>query len=450
VAAAGGTAELLVDIDPATSVDFHAPSWLPNGDLLYITHWNSEKDSSGRRRTFVTVFDGRQQIPVAGSLGNDEASAIVAPTGEFLFLREGANAGLWSVPYDMTQRSVVGTPVLAAPEAVSVSVSQDGSLLYVEGSGGDENRELVWVDRSGKLIEAEGSGHAGLAGATLSPDGRRVAFTAQDRRNTDIWVRDLARKTETRLTFTGDAEGRPEWLASSSRLAYTRVQNMQGRIFAVNADGSGEQREFAPAAGMGAAANSFSVSSDGTWAVRIVDERGIGRLRAGPVLPDGSLGGLRLLLKLEPEPDIQDTIISPDGKLLAYVTNDPRQAVSLFLTRFPEGVGRWQIGADGGRAPRWARDSGELFFMSGDGPSRRTMVSVKVDPAHDPPVGEVTRLFELGGSLELDMSDSNRFDVTADGRRFLFVRPAGRTGGASRRIVLVQNWRAEFEKDRAR
>ena len=128
----------------------------------------------------------------------------------------------------------------------------------------------------------------------------------------------------------------------------------------------------------------------------------------------------------------------------------PRQAVDLFLTRFPEGVGQWQVGTEGGRTPRWAKDSGVLFFIAGSGPSRRAMVSVKFDSAQDPPLGEATRLFEMGGGLELDMSDSSRFDVTAAGRRFLFVRPAGRTGGAPQRMVLVQNWRAELKKDGAR
>jgi Tol biopolymer transport system component len=452
VAAGGGPAELFVDIDPATTVDFHAPSWLANGDLLYITHWNSLKDGSGRSRAFLTVFDGKQQIPVTGDLGNDEAAAIVAPTGELLFLRAGANPGLWSVPYDLTRRRVDGTPVVISPEAVSMSVSEDGSLLYIEGSVGEERRELVWVDRSGKVIEVVGPGHAGLSGVALSPDGRRVAFSAQDGGSQDIWVRDLARGTETRLTFSGDSVGQPEWLASSSRLAYINVKglNLQGRIFAVNADGSGGQREFAPAAGMGASANSFNVAPDGRSAVRIVDERGIGRLRVGPIGPDGSLGGLRPLLSLEPEPDIQDANISPDGKLLAYVTNDPRRAVDLFLTRFPEGVGQWQVGTEGGRTPRWAKDSGELFYVAGSGPSRRAMVSVRVDPAQDPPLGEATRLFEFGGGGELDLSDGNRFDVTPDGKRFLFVRPAGRAGGTPQRMVLVLNWREELKKDGAR
>jgi dipeptidyl aminopeptidase/acylaminoacyl peptidase len=167
------------------------------------------------------------------------------------------------------------------------------------------------------------------------------------------------------------------------------------------------------------------------------------------MLKNGSVGDLRPILELEPEPDIQDAVLSPDGRLLAYVTNEPGQAVDLFLTRFPAGVGRWQVGTEGGRTPRWARDSRELFFVAGSGPSRRTMVAVRVDSSQDPPLGEVTRLFDLGGDLELDLSDSNRFDVTPDGRRFLFARPVGRNVG-HQRLLLVQNWRAELGKEVAR
>ena len=73
--------------------------------------------------------------------------------------------------------------------------------------------------------------------------------------------------------------------------------------------------------------------------------------------------------------------------------------------------------------------------MAGSGPSRRSMVSVKVDSALDPPLGESTRLFELGAGGELDMADGNRFDVTADGKRFLFVRAAEfRFGNRSGRL----------------
>jgi eukaryotic-like serine/threonine-protein kinase len=450
VVADGGAAEVLVDADPATIIDFHSPSWLANGDLLYVTHWKTDRDSSGKPKLGISVFDGKRQIPVAGDFEDSDESPIVASTGELLFLRRGSNPGIWAAPYEMKQHRLRGPAILVAPGASSISVSNDGSLLYIGGSEGEERRELVWLDRSGRVVEVLGSGHAGITGVALSPDGNRVAFSAQDGGTAAIWVRDLVRGTETRLTFDGGLQGRPAWLASSSRLAYTQVTDLQARVFAVNADGSGGQTDFAPATGLGTSAATFSVAPDGKRAVRIVDERGRGRLRIGPVLPEGRLGDLQPFLDLEPEPDVKEACISPDGRLLAYVTLDAGQVSKLFLTRFPNAVGRWQVSLEEGRTPRWAHDGQELFFIVGSGVARRSVVSVRVDSSQDPPIGEVTHLFDLGTDPELEMSNSGQFDVAADGRRFLFVRPAGRAGGASQRMVLVQNWRAEFNKTRQR
>jgi hypothetical protein len=78
------------------------------------------------------------------------------------------------------------------------------------------------------------------------------------------------------------------WLASSTRLGYLEHRDLMGRIVAVNADGSGAQQEMAPAAGLGALGTALSLTADGRWAVRVVDERGLGRLRLAPVLPDGA------------------------------------------------------------------------------------------------------------------------------------------------------------------
>lgn len=39
VKAEGGIPALLLEADPDRRIDFHYPSWLPNGDLLYLVHW---------------------------------------------------------------------------------------------------------------------------------------------------------------------------------------------------------------------------------------------------------------------------------------------------------------------------------------------------------------------------------------------------------------------------
>jgi eukaryotic-like serine/threonine-protein kinase len=292
-----------------------------------------------------------------------------------------------------------------------------------------------------------GPGRAGLSHPTLSPDGRRIAFGAGPLNNGDIWVHDLGRGTETRLTFGAEDDWAPTWL-SPTRVAYIQMAGLSsgvsGRILAVNADGSGEQQVIAPEAPLGAAPSALAMAPGGRTALQIVDERGHGRLRVAEIQPDGRLGPLQRILRIEPEPDVSEAGVSPDGRLLAYVTDNPGLP-ELFLTRFPSGEGRWQVTTDAARNPHWVRETGELLFSTGL--REDTLFSVKVDPAQDPPLGSPSELFRLdtadrpGSSYRYGWTD---FDVTADGRRLLVVRPGA--GATARRMVLVQNWLAEFRK----
>jgi serine/threonine protein kinase len=58
VAASGGSSTTLVDVDPATQIDFHCPTWLPNGELMYISHFAEPADTSDSGRT-GSLFDGQ-------------------------------------------------------------------------------------------------------------------------------------------------------------------------------------------------------------------------------------------------------------------------------------------------------------------------------------------------------------------------------------------------------
>ena len=50
----------------------------------------------------------------------------------------------------------------------------------------------------------------GLNAPALSPDGKRVAYAAEDNGAGEIWVQDLAGGTRTRLTFTPADESQPD------------------------------------------------------------------------------------------------------------------------------------------------------------------------------------------------------------------------------------------------
>jgi hypothetical protein len=435
VAAEGGAPALMFDIDAAEMIDFHAPSWLPNGDLLHVVHWKEGTDEKGARRITLGVFDGTKRIPVPDEIVAGNGMPTVA-AGQLLFVRRDANAGIWAVPYDVGRRRVTGEAGLVAAGAASISVSEDGSLLYMEGGDEEGLHQMVWVDRSGKVLETIGTAHPGLSQVALSPDGRRIAFGTISAGNEDIWVHDLVRRIDTRITFSGSRETAPSWIGSN-RLTYVEVDSMKSRVYAVNADGSGGRSLIASPAGVGR--QDAYLAPAGSPALRLTDEGGHRRLRIAAVLADGTLGPPEPFLRFQPEPDIGDVRLMPSGRLLAYSTNDPGQP-DVFLTRYPSGEGQWQVSTEGGRQPRWASGSGELFYIGGAGPSRRAVVVVRIDPSQDPPVEASTRLFDIDPGL-LRFGEMP-YDPTPDGTRFLMVREYSGARSRPRRMVLVQNWEA--------
>jgi hypothetical protein len=438
VPAPGGPPRLLIDIDPRQIVDFHAPCWLPNGDLMYVVHWSDHGDSASGHPHDLEVFAHGKHFAIAGAYG-DESQALVTRSGRLLFVRRDANAGIWAVDYDLNAHRKLGEPLLVASGARSVSAANDGSLLYVEENDQQTPIELGWVDRSGRFVSSLGSVHPGLDDLAISPDGQKVAFSAVQDGQRDIWVHDIARVVDTRLTFAKTEDTMPHWWGAD-RLVYgekaTRGQ-MQTRLMVTNADGSGGAGQLAGDAG--SSQQSVQWIAGSPQALRTIDERGHARMRLSALLPDGTLDAPQPFARFTPEPDVGSDALSPNGKLVAYDSNDPQPEV--FLTRFPSGEGQWQVSSEGGRGPRWASGTGALYYVAGTGAATRSMVEVKIDYAHDPPVGATTHLFDFDPAWNTN-GRSPSFAVNPDGQRFLITRPALQASTRPARMILVQNWEA--------
>jgi Tol biopolymer transport system component len=129
--------------------------------------------------------------------------------------------------------------------------------------------------------------------------------------------------------------------------------------------------------------------------------------------------------------------ISPDGRYVAYVSNESGGA-EIYLTKIPTGEGKWQVSVNHGAFPNWSRAGYEIVYRNDD---TIMSVSVKTDPT--PILGTPQILFKAD---EKGVSVRQRaYDLTPDGKHFITVKPLEKPLGRDQ-IVVVTNWHSEFDK----
>jgi Tol biopolymer transport system component len=105
--------------------------------------------------------------------------------------------------------------------------------------------------------------------------------------------------------------------------------------------------------------------------------------------------------------------ISPDGRWLAYESNDSGQ-FQIFVRPFPNvNTGLWQVSTGGGTQPLWAKKGHELFYLASDG----ALMSVRVETMM---CRSMARVFKDGGGPNQSSAPPS--------------------------IVVVQNWTEELKR----
>jgi Tol biopolymer transport system component len=128
---------------------------------------------------------------------------------------------------------------------------------------------------------------------------------------------------------------------------------------------------------------------------------------------------------------------SPDGRFVAYQSIESGTS-QIYVRPFPDGPGEWQVSVNGGVDPRWRSDGKELYYREGT-----TLMAVSVSTESTFTRGQPQQLFE---SPDLGTGILARYDVSADGQRFVTIAPVedGDEEAAAPKIRIVQNWYEEF------
>jgi len=139
--------------------------------------------------------------------------------------------------------------------------------------------------------------------------------------------------------------------------------------------------------------------------------------------------------------------ISPDGRWMAYTSNESGRE-EIYVRPFPEvNKGRWQISTSGGGGPLWSPDGRELFYLNGDAVMS---VSVKTEPSFDI-VGTPQQVLFRGTFVGPDLGEGTPWALSPDGKRFLMMKTVPQTdkapaAEAPRRINIVLNWFEELKQ----
>ena len=441
---AGGVPSVQTTPESSQGEIAHMRPWfLPDGrHFLYVTRGNRQEtvaiylaalDSKQRKRLTVSRQAGAYAPPAAGS-----------ETGHLLFLREGT---LMAQPLDARRLELAGEPFPVAEQVGSTlalgyfSVSANGVLAYRAGGAGG-NSQLVWFNREGKSLATLGPPANYNGSLSLAKDGKHVAVDEIDQgTNRDIWVLDVARGVPTRFTFEGAQDANPVWLPDGARLVFASDRGASGSfdVYQKDAGGAGAEKLLQNNG------RPEDVSPDGRYLLYAVSDPKTGIDLW--VLPLAGAPGER-----KPVPYLQTQFaerqgqFSPDGRWIAYTSNESgADQYQVYVQSFPAGAGKFQVSTGaGGTQPRWRRDGKEIFYVAADG----KLMAVDVTTAPNFQAGTPKALFDprisLGGPPAYTYF---RYDVTADGKRFLANSAAGAQGSpVSTPITVVLNWQAALKR----
>ena len=264
---------------------------------------------------------------------------------------------------------------------------------------------------------------AGNIGWSLSPDGTRLALRERTEAGYDIWVKQLPDGPLSRLTFYEGMDQRPRWAPNGESVTFLSNRSGNVDVWSKRADGTGEPQVLFDGGSLLGGGQSFW-SPDGEWLVLrtggvagVLDVRDILALRPG-------MDSVPLPLLTE-EYDEMAPALSPDGRWLAYVSNETGSN-EVFVRPFPDvDSGKTQVSTDGGIMPLWAHSGRELFYVD----YSRALVATQVETDPSFQVGAKETLFTLPPDFRANFV-SNLFDITPDDQQFLM---AGRTKVTYRR-----------------
>ncbi|MGH9717638.1 MAG: hypothetical protein ACRD4R_13055, partial [Candidatus Acidiferrales bacterium] len=440
VPANGGPASQLTAPDPSREADVF-PSFLPDGRHFIYLRASINRANSG---VYIGSLDAKPAEQSSKRLVATTYGPVYVPFsgpgfGQLMFMTQDRT--LMAQPFDARRLDLTGEPVPVAEQIGSFlssglfSASANGVLAYKTDVGGVSR--LTWFDQQGKVL-----GTAGEPGVydtiSLSPNGTQAVVSRADdpldTRVETLWLVDFSRGTSTRFTFGSSSATLGAWSPHGNRIIFSSNRSGEYDLYQKLASGVTPEEVLLKSSD-DKWLNSWS--HDGHFLLyQSTGESTKATKEDLWVLP--LEGDKKPFLFESTGPNNDDGQFSPDGHLIAYVSNESGRDEIYVRTFSPATTviaaatgGKWLISTAGGTEPRWRGDGKELYYLAPDD----MLMAVDISDSPEFRAGEPKPLFQA--PRHLAYVSENHWDVTRDGKRFLFAAQSTEAP-----FTVVLNWQA--------
>jgi serine/threonine-protein kinase len=200
----------------------------------------------------------------------------------------------------------------------------------------------------------------------VSPDGRHLALARETGNGSDIYAYDMQRDTTSRLTVNAHGNRNPVWTPDGTHLVY--ASDADKAIWWIRADGAGQALRLLETKNT---AIPWSFSPDGRY------------LLYGDITPDTrsdlwllplntsdpehpTPGKPEIFLKTPASEGLEGAALSPDGRWIAYDSDESGRHEVYVRPLHGTDAGKWQLSTSGGAYPFWSRDGRALYYLKED------------------------------------------------------------------------------------